>query len=145
MNTRETHSIQIPPKLALQNFMEDQTPKCSLTSQCSIILDPQNVTLQTLNSSKSPANVFDLTPIINIYFNKHPMSWKLIHWHLLHPSASVMKSMFYHQNLTGLPQQCHNKLNQAPCKIFYTSNMTTFPIVTTVDKNTLKTGELIHM
>ena len=29
--------------------------------------------------------------ITNSYFNKHPMSWKIIHCRLLHPYNSVMK------------------------------------------------------
>ena len=31
------------------------------------------------------------TPIINSLFKKHPMSWKIIHCHLSHPSNGVLK------------------------------------------------------
>ena len=31
--------------------------------------------------------------IMNISFNKHPMSWEIIHCRILHPSYSVMKEM----------------------------------------------------
>ena len=66
-----------------------------------------------------------MTPIINSSFNKHPMSWDLIHCRLLHPSDSVMKSMCRHQTIYGLPKQCPNKINKATCTICYTAKMTT--------------------
>ena len=58
-----------------------------------------------------------MTPIINYSINKRPMPWELIHFHLLQPSDSVMKSMCRHKTLTGLTKKCPKKLNQAPCKI----------------------------
>ena len=73
------------------------------------------------------------------------MSWEIIHCCLLSPSGSVMKSMCRHQTLTDLPKHFPNKLNQSLCIICYTANMTTFPKVTTVDKNNLQPGELIHV
>ena len=73
------------------------------------------------------------------------MLWELIYFRLLHPYESVMKSMFHHQTLTCLPKHFHKKLNQAPCTIWYTQNITTFPRVTTVYKTNLRPGELIHM
>ena len=32
-----------------------------------------------------------MTPIINSYLNKHPMTWELVNLSLLNPSGSVMK------------------------------------------------------
>ena len=43
-------------------------------------------------------------PIINRSFNKHPMSWELIHRRLLHPCESVMKAMCRNQTIDGLPK-----------------------------------------
>ena len=86
-----------------------------------------------------------MTPIINSYFNKHPISWELIHLRILHLSDRVMKQMCRLQTLTGLPKHCPNKLNQKPCTICYTAKMTYLPKVTTVDTNNLQPGELIHM
>ena len=51
------------------------------------------------------------TPIINSYFNKHPMSWELIHCRILQPYDSFIKAMFRPQPLTGLPKEYPNKLN----------------------------------
>ena len=86
-----------------------------------------------------------MTPIINSYFNKHPISWEIIHCHILHPSESVMKAMWRLQTPTGLPKHCPNKLNQSPCTICYKANMTNLPKVTTVDTNNLQPGELFHI
>ena len=58
-----------------------------------------------------------MTAMINIYLNKHPMSWELIHCRILHPSDSVMKVMCCHQTLNGISKHCHKKLNKLPCKI----------------------------
>ena len=68
-----------------------------------------------------------MTPIINSSFNKHPMSWKLIHRSLLHPSNSVIKEMFHNQTLNVLPKQNPKKLNKSPCAICYTGKMITLP------------------
>ena len=46
-----------------------------------------------------------MTPITNSYFNKHPMSWEIIHCRLLQPSNSVMKAIFRHQTQYGLPKK----------------------------------------
>ena len=67
------------------------------------------ITIDVLNiEQKYPSSqeiiTLPMTPIINISFNKHPMSWELINICLLHPSDSVMKAMFCHQTLTGLPK-----------------------------------------
>ena len=86
-----------------------------------------------------------MNPIFNIDLNKHPMSWEPIHQHLLHPSESVMKSIYCQQNLTGIPKQCTKKTIQAPGIRCYIEKMTTFPKGKTVDKTNLKPGELIHM
>ena len=56
-----------------------------------------------------------------------------------------MKAMCLHQTLTGLPKHFPKKLNKAPCTIFYTAKMQTFPKATTVDTNNLQPGELIHV
>ena len=86
-----------------------------------------------------------MTPTINSSFNKHPMSWELIHSHLLYPSDIIMKAMCCHQTLTVLPKHYPNKLNQSTCTIFYTEKMKTFPKGTKVDTNKLQPGEIIHM
>ena len=83
--------------------------------------------------------------IINSSFNKHPMSWEIINFRLIHPSESATKAMCHNQTLNGLPNHWYKKLNQAPCKICYTKNMTTFPKGKNVDKTNLKPGEFIHM
>ena len=86
-----------------------------------------------------------MTPIVNSYFNKHPMLWETIYRRLLHPSDSVMKAMCRHQTIDGLIKHCPNKLNKSPCKICYTAKMTTFHKGTTVDTSNLQPGENIHM
>ena len=68
-----------------------------------------------------------MTPIINSSFNKHPISWELIRRRLLHPSDIVMKLMYRHQTLDGLPKQRPNKLNKASCTICCILKMTTLP------------------
>ena len=50
-----------------------------------------------------------MNPIINSYFNKHPISWYVIHRRLIHPSDSIMKAMRRHQTLDGLPKQILRK------------------------------------
>ena len=50
-----------------------------------------------------------MIPIINSYFNKHPMLCKLIHHRLLNPSYSVMKAMCHHQTLISLPKHLPKK------------------------------------
>ena len=86
-----------------------------------------------------------MTPIVNSYFNKHPMTWELIHSFLIHPYDSVMKAMLRHQTLDGLPKHCPNKINKAPCTICYISKIKTFPEVTTFDTSNLQTGEIVHI
>ena len=86
-----------------------------------------------------------MNPIINSSFSLHRILWELIHIRLLQPSHNVMKAMFHHQTLTGLPKQYPKKLKQSPCTICYTSNMTASPKVSTVDTNNLQPGEHIHM
>ena len=86
-----------------------------------------------------------MNPIINSYFNKHPMSWELIHCRLLHPSDSVMKAMCHHQTLYGFPNNCPKKMHKAPCTIYYTSKITTINKGKTVNTSNLQPGELIHM
>ena len=86
-----------------------------------------------------------MDPIINSSFNKYPMSWKLIHFHLLHPSYSVMKAMCCHQTLIGLPQQPPKKITEAPFTVCYTKNMKTLPKGTAVNITTIQPGELMHM
>ena len=43
------------------------------------------------HTSSQQIMTLPMNPIINIPFNKHPMSWELIHRRLLHCSESVMK------------------------------------------------------
>ena len=86
-----------------------------------------------------------MNPIIIIIFIKNPMLWELINLYLLHPSDSVIKSMFHNQNLSGLPKYWPKKLNKAPCTIFYTEKMTTLPKGTTPDTTNIWPGEFIHM
>ena len=45
-----------------------------------------------------------MNPIINSSFKKHPMSWELIHRHILLSSDSVVKEICCHQTLYGLPK-----------------------------------------
>ena len=73
------------------------------------------------------------------------MSWELIHSCLLHPSESVMKAMFRHKTLHGLPKHCPKKIHKAPCTICYTEKMTTINKGTTVDTSNLQTAELVYM
>ena len=56
------------------------------------------VTIDVLNiEQKNPSDqdiiTLPMIPIIGSYFNKHSMSWELIHFCLLHPYDSVMKAM----------------------------------------------------
>ena len=64
-----------------------------------------------------------MTPIINISINKHPMSWELVHFRLLHPFYSVVKSMCHHQTLDGLPKYFPKEINKTPCTICYTEKL----------------------
>ena len=86
-----------------------------------------------------------MNPIITSSFNKHPMSWELIHHRLLHPSDSVMKSMCRYQTIDGLPEHCPNNKQKAACVICYSAKMTTITKGTTVDTSNFHPGELIHM
>ena len=56
-----------------------------------------------------------------------------------------MKAMLCHHTLNGLPKQSPKKINKAPFTMCYTSNMTTFPKVISVDTTNLQPGELIHI
>ena len=47
--------------------------------------------LEQKNSSSQYITNLTINPTINSYFNKHPISWELIHPRLFHPSGSVMK------------------------------------------------------
>ena len=47
---------------------------------------------------------FTMYQIINSSFNKHSMSWELIHNHVIHTSDSFMKEIIRHQTLTDLPK-----------------------------------------
>ena len=73
--------------------------------------------------------------IINNSYNKHSMSWELIHHRLLHPSNSVIKSMCLQQTITKLPKELPKKINHATCTICYSEKITTLPKGTTVDTN----------
>ena len=84
-----------------------------------------------------------MTPIINISFNTHPISWELIILRLIYSSYSVMKVMFYHQTITGLLKHCTNKINQAALTLCYKEKITTLPKGTTVDTMSLQPGEPI--
>ena len=73
------------------------------------------------------------------------MSWEIIHRRLIHPSDSVIKSMFHHQTLTYIPKHFPKKLNQSQCTICYTAKMTAIPKRTKVYKTNLQPVEIIHM
>ena len=62
-----------------------------------------------------------MDPIINISFNKTPMTWLIIHYFVLHTYYSVMKVIFHHQTLTSLQKHCPKK-NTTPCTVFYLKN-----------------------
>ena len=81
-----------------------------------------------------------MNPIINSSFNKHPMSWELIHIRLLHPSESFMKTMCCHQTLDGLPKKFPKKIHKVPYKIFYSEKMTTINKGKTVETINLRPG-----
>ena len=84
-------------------------------------------------------------PIINSYFNKHPISWELIHRCLLQTYASVMKSMRHHKSLTRLPKTMLLEVKPHNMQNMLYINMTTLTRVTTVDTTNLQLGELICM
>ena len=98
---------------------------------------------QQHNYSEEIINIYTNT-INNSSFNKHTISWELIHFCLLHPSDSVMKVMCRHKTLYGLPKQCPKKIHKAPCKICYTATITTINKVTAVNTSNFQPGELIH-
>ena len=66
-----------------------------------------------------------MTPIINIYFNKHPMSWELIHLRLLRSSDSFMKAIWCHQTLTGLTKHCPIYLNEKIWQLYLKAQILT--------------------
>ena len=86
-----------------------------------------------------------MNQIINISFNKHPMSWDISHHCLLHPYNSVMKSMCRHQTLYGLPKHFPKKIHKSPCTICYTSKIRTSNKGTTVENSNLQPGDIVHM
>ena len=51
---------KIPPKLALPNCMEDQTPICSKKPICSLFIRPAKCNIKILNRSKDPAEGFGI-------------------------------------------------------------------------------------
>ena len=103
-----------------------------------IKLEHQHTSIQyTINLS--------VNPIINISFNKYPMSWDIIHRRLIYPSDSIMKAMCRHQNIYRLPKHCPNKIHKSPCTICYISNISTINKVTTVNTSNLHPGDLINM
>ena len=53
--------------------------------------------------------------------------------------------MCHNKNFTVLTKHFTKKLNQTPCKIFYTANIKTLPKGTIFDTNNLQQGELINM
>ena len=67
-------------------------------------------------SSEDNINI-PMNPTINSSFNKHPMPLETINFRLLHPYDSVMKAMFRHQTLDGLPKHCYKKIHKSPCII----------------------------
>ena len=79
-----------------------------------------------------------MIPIINIYLNKHPMSWEIIHLRLVHPSDSFMEAIFHHKIITGGPKHLPEKTNQSLCTICHTLNMTTLQKGTTIETTNLK-------
>ena len=98
---------------------------------------------QQYNSSEEIINL-SMNLITNRSFKNHPISWETIQLHLIHPSESVMKAMFCHQNLNVLPKYCPKKLNKAPCTIYCTEKMTIFPKATTVDRSNIQPVQPIH-
>ena len=82
-----------------------------------ITIDVLNIEQQ--NTSSQEIIALPMNPIINSYFNKHPMSSEIIHNRLIQTSNSVMREMCSHQNLNGPAKHCHKKLNQSPCTICY--------------------------
>ena len=70
------------------------------------------IKVEQQHSSEHYIITLAMTPIVKISLNKHPMSWEHINRRLIHPSDSVIKSMYHHQNLTVLQKQCPKKLNQ---------------------------------
>ena len=85
-----------------------------------------------------------MTPIINVYFNKHSISWELVNSSLLYISDSVLKAMWRHRTLTSILKQFPKKINRAPCRICYTKK-TTFPKGTTIDTTNLQLEGKFHM
>ena len=78
--------------------------------------------LEQQNPSIQDIITIPMNPTINSYFNKHPISWELVHCRLLRPYDSVMKSMCHHQTLDGLPKKYPKKIHKSPCAICYTEN-----------------------
>ena len=95
-------------------------------------------------SSKYIINL-PMNKIINRSFNKHPMSWELIHRCLLHPSYVVMKEMCRNKTLDVLPKYFPKKIHKAPYKICFTVKTTTINKGTTVYTTNLQPGELVHI
>ena len=79
-----------------------------------------------------------MDPIVNISSSKHPMSWELIHRHLLLPNESVMKSISRHKNLTRPPKHPPNNINESSCTVCFTSKTTIFSRGKNVDTTNLQ-------
>ena len=63
VDTREKNFIQIPSKLPLHNWMEDQTPMCSPTSNYFLTPYLYNFSVQIINGRKALAKCFGLVII----------------------------------------------------------------------------------
>ena len=66
------------------------------------------------------------------------MCRELISIRIINPSESVMKEILCHKTLNGLTKHCPKEKKKAPCTIFYTEIITTFPEGTTVDTSNLQ-------
>ena len=87
------------------------------------LIDLIPIEIIKVEQQKSPEHdiiTLPMTPIINRYFNKHPMLWELICCCLLHTSEIVMKSICHQKNLNIYPKHFPDKINQVPCTICYT-------------------------
>ena len=96
--------------------------------------------LEKQHSSSQYTIILPMNPIINGSFNKHPMSWEIIHCRLLHPYGSITKEKCCHQTLYVLQKHCTKKIHKSPCTICYTSKMTTNSKGTTFDTSNIQPG-----
>ena len=88
-------------------------------------------------SSEDNINI-PMNPTINSSFNKHPVSWEIIHCRLLHSYDSVMKAMCCPQTQDGLPKNCPKKIHKVPFTICYTQKMTNINKVKIVETSNLQ-------